>query len=64
MTRAASLMPPINLDYRVSKRLHDKDRQEERLLAYTCLPLKGWGSCLLGLVVKVEGAESLLTDNQ
>lgn len=63
MTRVASLIPPINLDYRVS-RLNDKDRQEDRVPAYTGLPLKERGSCLDGLVVKVEGAESLLTDNQ
>lgn len=64
MTHVASLIPPINLDYRVSKRLNDKDRHEERVLAYMGLPLKERGSCLVGLVVKVEGAESLLTGNQ
>ncbi len=52
MTRVASLIPPINLDYRVSKRLNDKDRHEERVLAYMGLPLKergghAWLACLL-----------------
>lgn len=64
MARVASLIPPINLDYGVSKRVNDKDRHEERLLAYVGLPLKESGSCLVDSIVKVEGAESLLTDNQ
>lgn len=52
----------LSIWIRVSKRLNDKDRQEEGLLAYVGLPLKWRGSCLVGLVVKVEGAESLLTE--
>lgn len=50
LTRVACLIPPINLDYRVS-RLTDKDRQEAGVQAYVGLPLKetgvmlGWFGC-------------------
>lgn len=64
MTCVASLIPPINLDFGVWERLNYKDRHDERWLAHTVHSLKERGSRSVGLVVKVEGAESLLTDNQ
>lgn len=40
LTRVACLIPPINLDYRVS-RLTDKDRQEAGVQAYVGLSIEG-----------------------